>query len=97
MFYCNSSQWATAPGDSGKVWTKCVYSDSYLTCRLACFTGRGASFNFTWPVASVCIRRGGVRKGEHKKDEMEREKERKVVKEIAQLFSYSLSEAAILP
>lgn len=50
------------------MWTKRVYSDSYLTSRPARSAGRTASFNFTTPVASekcassVCIKTG-VSKG----------------------------------
>lgn len=52
------------------MWTKRVYSDSYLTSRPARSAGRTASFNFTTPVASekcassVCIKTGVSKGGE---------------------------------
>lgn len=70
MFYCNSSQWVTAPGADVKMWTKQVYSDSHLTSWPLCFTGRRASFNFTRPVANVLMLvRGGSKIGKkHEKE-----------------------------
>lgn len=57
------------------MWTKRVYSDSYLTSRPARSAGRTASFNFTTPVASekcassVCIKTGVSKGGgKHEKE-----------------------------
>lgn len=36
----------------GPMWAEWVYSDSYLTSRPACFTGRTISFNFRMLVAT---------------------------------------------